>query len=456
MSDSPFYVRSKGKITGPFDLATVQKLARRGTVSRLDDLSRNRVNWEPASTMPSLFPPEPSGGDGSAANARPSPQVNVPQPPPIQRFFYQKDGKSVGPVPLPLLQSLARSGQLRADDPVWIDGAESSTPAGAHPELAALFVVSRPKRGVRRGIKRGIVVAVSCALILGAGVTSGILWWHKHSAQNALAIALEGRSLIRTVNDEPAVAQAVGMVVCGMHWIMPDGKNFEDWDCGGSCFAISPDGYLLTNKHVVEETAEHISAKAFRDKFLKDNLIVLDPQVWVFFAGRKYPAQIVFMSAHFDMAILRIDRKGERQPSFCLAAAPRTLRTEDVFAIGFPGVAEKPLSIDEILVNMKLKSASFKTSDVKEKFKPRDFVFTLTKGVVSRTVQEVGGQTWVQHEAVIRHGNSGGPLVTAEGLVIGINTRAQQEGDNIQTNMTLEISQLRNEIDEHVLNVLWQ
>jgi S1-C subfamily serine protease len=242
------------------------------------------------------------------------------------------------------------------------------------------------------------------------------------------------------------------MVVCGLHCVLPDGKSIEEPFALGSCFAVSPDGYLLTNKHVVEKAQEWIAAKALRDRILAKDLWVIEPQVWVFFDGKKYAAQISFVSSHYDLAILHVSRND--QVSFTLSKTPRTPRSEDVFAVGFPGVAMVPLSVDEnVLV---LKARSNDTTDVTEKFQKRDFVFTLTKGVVSRTVQESTGLNWVQHEAVIRPGNSGGPLVSADGVVIGINSVLQQQNDTAQTNMALEISQLRKEIDEHVPKAIWQ
>src|SRR5665213_1910818 len=447
MRDEPYYVRAKGKITGPFDFATLQKLVRRGSVSRLDELSRNRLRWEPANGNVSLFPPAQESGAASPAQRGAAP---VAAPPAVQRFYYQQNGETVGPVPLALLRTLAQSGQIGQDDSVWEDGADSSTSAAAHPALAAFFIPATPVHSSRW---RLISIVSAAALVLLA-IGAGIVEWQRHSAASSFAAALESRPLVRSVNDEPGLAQAVGFVVCGLHCISPDGKNIEEPSVSGSCFAISPDGYLLTNKHVVQKVDEWMHAKALRDQILKNQLWVVDPRVWVFFAGKKYTANIIFISAHYDMAILKVDRQGHPQPSFALSAAPRTARSEDVFAIGFPGVAEVPLSMDERLTD--LKTHTDLTADVTEKFKSRDFAFTLTKGVVSRTVQEAGGTTWVQHEAAIRPGNSGGPLVTSEGLVIGINSVGQRESDTTQTNMALEISQLRKEIDEHVPEVQWR
>lgn len=442
MAELPYFVRSRGKIIGPFDFATLEKLVRRGTVCRLDELSRNRTVWEPAQNTEALFPPEPP---------RIPPERPAQSPPvvPTQQFYYRQNDTTVGPVPLPLLRNLAQSGKIAADDVVWEEGGQTPVSARSHPELAAFFISPQRTRATRRR-KLASLTAIVAIIVMGSA--AGIPLWRRHAAQNAVAIAIEGRPLIRSLNDEPAVAQAVGLVVCGVHCITPAGKSIEEPSVTGSCFAVSPDGYLLTNGHVVQDVAEWISAKPMRDQILREKLWVIDPQVWVILEGKKYQAQIAFISAHFDMAVLRIAYKGE--PSFALSATPRTVRSEDVFAVGFPGVATKPLSVDEI--TQELAARANPTSDVLEKFKPRDFSFTLTKGVVSRTVKEATGLAWIQHEAIIRHGNSGGPLVAPDGVVIGINTAVQTEKRDSQTNMALEISQLRKEIDEHVPNVLWR
>ena len=74
---------------------------------------------------------------------------------------------------------------------------------------------------------------------------------------------------------------------------------------------------------------------------------------------------------------------------------------------------------------------------------PHGFARTVTRGIVSNTSRffegtildsgyETGNfNTWIQTDAAINPGNSGGPLVTPDGKVIGINTRAYSNSNNL-------------------------
>jgi serine/threonine protein kinase len=50
-----YYVRLRGKLSGPFDLATLQRQARQGLISRLHQVSEDRASWAPATTVEGLF-----------------------------------------------------------------------------------------------------------------------------------------------------------------------------------------------------------------------------------------------------------------------------------------------------------------------------------------------------------------------------------------------------------------
>ena len=56
MADAKFYVRSRGKITGPFDVETLTKLVRRGMLTAVDEISENRQSWSRAAEYQDLFP----------------------------------------------------------------------------------------------------------------------------------------------------------------------------------------------------------------------------------------------------------------------------------------------------------------------------------------------------------------------------------------------------------------
>jgi S1-C subfamily serine protease len=260
------------------------------------------------------------------------------------------------------------------------------------------------------------------------------------------------RGYVSTPHEDNAMSAAVGFVVVGIQAVLPDGETRQRPLFSGSCFAVTPTGYLLTNRHVVESLDELKDPELHEDVRAKWNLD-FQSYVWVFFAGEQSVAQVAYVSSKFDLAVLKIPRAV--RVCFRLAASPAEQRGADVYAAGFPGLGSIALSASEVQKEMQADDALSDHFDIKSRFKSRDFEFTLTKGTVGRIFSDADGERWVQHEAVIRHGNSGGPLINESGLVVGINTASQQSDGDVQTNLSQEISQFRQELDFHVPGIVW-
>jgi serine protease Do len=142
----------------------------------------------------------------------------------------------------------------------------------------------------------------------------------------------------------------------------------------GSGFIINPDGFLITNFHVIEDETQ-ISVEVF---FQKDGQLVR--QIFK-------QVQITALNKFADLALLRIaDREAPRFPGVILGDADGLAVGDRVFAIG------SPLGLER----------------------------TVTEGILSTKTREVGGELYLQTTAQINPGNSGGPLFNMRGEVIGV------------------------------------
>ncbi len=62
---------------------------------------------------------------------------------------------------------------------------------------------------------------------------------------------------------------------------------------------------------------------------------------------------------------------------------------------------------------------------------PYGMEYTLTKGIISNTQHQVSGVDYYQHDAALNPGNSGGPLISQQGKIIGMNTFIMKDGNSI-------------------------
>lgn len=175
----------------------------------------------------------------------------------------------------------------------------------------------------------------------------------------------------------------------------PQRERFEP-EGQGSGFIVSTDGYILTNNHVVEgrhgmlDNAKNVEVRRIRVQ-LKD--------------GREFPAEIVGTDPQTDLAVLKIE--ADDLPVVVLGNSD-DLRVGDItFAVG------NPLGVG-LTVSQGIVSALNRTD----------------LGIIDRSLFESGMdmnllpaiENFIQTDAAINMGNSGGPLLDARGRVIGINS----------------------------------
>jgi len=143
----------------------------------------------------------------------------------------------------------------------------------------------------------------------------------------------------------------------------------------GSGFVINPEGFVVTNDHVI--AGEHdISVTVFEEEA---NSLV----------RRQFDnVRIVATNAAVDLALLKIEPQGEQTFTFAKLGNSGELRTgQPVFTIG------SPLGLDR----------------------------SVSRGIVSMKNRPVNGRLFIQTTAEISPGNSGGPLFNLRGEVVGVN-----------------------------------
>ena len=119
---------------------------------------------------------------------------------------------------------------------------------------------------------------------------------------------------------------------------------------------------------------------------------------------------------------------GERYRGFVVSRN----ETIDIAVIGVSGVSFLPLQIAD-LDRVKI------GDDVYAIGAPNSLAYTLTKGVVSSKDRTVGMQRYIQTDAAINTGNSGGPLLNDAGEVIGVNSYKMSDAEGIGLAIPIDV-----------------
>lgn len=120
---------------------------------------------------------------------------------------------------------------------------------------------------------------------------------------------------------------------------------------------------------------------------------------------------------------------------------------KDIAVLGVKDVKFTPLTIADY-------KALNTGDDVYAIGAPKSMAYTLTKGVISAKEREIGKYKYIQTDAAINEGNSGGPLLNDEGNAIGVNTlkMSDSEGIGLAIPMTVVsdfLKSLNIELDEN-------
>lgn len=162
----------------------------------------------------------------------------------------------------------------------------------------------------------------------------------------------------------------------------------------GSGFIVRSDGYVLTNNHVIEGAKEIIVTLA---------------------DGRKLNGKVMGRDPRYDLAVVKID--ATRLPAVELGDSDRIRPGDFAIAIG----------------------------------NPYGLQHTVTAGIISGLARSIDGDPkepgiYIQTDAAINRGNSGGPLIDIDGRVVGINTAIIPQAQGI--GFAIPINVAKNVLDD--------
>lgn len=198
-------------------------------------------------------------------------------------------------------------------------------------------------------------------LLLCFALALGAMGFAPAQAQSSRAASPQAPAV--ALPDFAALVEQVGPAVVNIRTMRRGRPTGE-----GSGFIISQDGFVLTNAHVVSGSDE--VQVSLPDK-------------------REFKARIVGADARTDVAMVKVDATG--LPVVRTGDASRLRVGEWVLAIGSPFGLEN----------------------------------TVTVGIVSAKQRETGGDvSLIQTDAAVNPGNSGGPLISLRGEVVGINSQS--------------------------------
>ena len=217
-------------------------------------------------------------------------------------------------------------------------------------------------------------VTLAAALAAGALIGAG-----GGAATYAALSSGNGSTVVRqvTVSDAQTASSNGNLSVQSIYRLASKGVvEITAGQGQGSGFVYDADGHIITNEHVVDGTSS-VSVR--------------------FWNGRTFTASVVGTDASTDLAVLKIDAPVSQLFPLSLGDSSTLVVGDQVVAIGSPFGLEG----------------------------------TVTSGIVSALHREMTSPNHfaidnsIQTDAAINHGNSGGPLLNAQGKVVGVNAQIE-------------------------------
>lgn len=195
-------------------------------------------------------------------------------------------------------------------------------------------------------------------------------------------------------NPVPAAKQAVVFVLAGVYFDADGrGHTYDGYYYHGTAFGVGESGSyaqtFVTNCHVVSDSEGKVYDFVY---ICIDGARIYDESTLI-------KCRILYTDSDIDVAVIQADAPITGVTTLPLLPAETMQSGEHVYALGFPGIADRVAD-----------SNNYTVEDI-----------TVTDGIISRYLTSDGVKC-MAHMATINHGNSGGPLINDYGQVIGINT----------------------------------
>lgn len=264
------------------------------------------------------------------------------------------------------------AGSTPGDQPYW------QPPFGAEPDASTSTAVAAPPKQ-RRQVSIPAALALSLVAAVAAGTISGVVVGNNSQDDKATVNqVLNNQPVTNSTGEEPAEGSVESVAAKALPSVVSIEALTQTAASEGSGTIISPDGYVLTNHHVIAGAGEDGRLQVSMDD------------------GTKHSATFVASDANTDVGIIKIDGVSDL-PYLEFGDSDAVAVGQQVVAVG------SPLGLNA----------------------------TVTSGIVSaknrpvRASQEGGESSLIdaiQTDAAVNPGNSGGPLVDMNGNLVGMNS----------------------------------
>ena len=237
-----------------------------------------------------------------------------------------------------------------------------------------------------------LAVMTACGVGTAAKVTGGTATTGAATSSSTSVMASTSTGDEPIVDVVAATTPSVVTVTSQIQTLSPFGSS--QGRAVGTGFVVRSDGFILTNHHVVADAS---------------SVSVTLPD------GDEHPATVVAQDEQHDLAVLKIDADG--LPALSLGDSNDVQIGETVVAIGFALDLSGGPTVTSGIV-----SSLDRSIDVQDSTRVRSY------------------RDLLQTDAALNHGNSGGPLVTLDGRVIGVNVAGGDGVENIGFAIPIDVA----------------